>query len=117
MDENEGDKLHRKALEFISAHPEKFGFKDIVETIIEDPLIHEGVLIAEVDVTLKSSEGDVYLIECKSMKNNGDSRNGLARKQLTRAAWYYGRHRPDVPYNKIHVRIIQGVHPAFREMD
>ena len=113
MGENEGDKAHRKALEFIASHPGKFGFKDVVDFKIEDALRHEGKTIVEVDVIFFTSEGDVILVEYK----NSDDKSRIARQQLTRAAWWFGRYRPDVPYNKIHSKIVQGYHPAFKEID
>ncbi len=82
---------HHRALEKIVANPEKFGFNHIVSASIEQNLYHNGKgLLAQPDIILESSTGDIHIIE---YKGNGDERlMERAQGQLANAAWWFGRY-------------------------
>lgn len=106
---------HLRALEKIVFNPEKFGFTHIVSAPIEQNLYHnEKGLLAQPDIILESSTGDVHIIE---YKGNGDEKlMDRAQGQLANAAWWFGRYRMDVSPEKIHTYIISGTDPKYKDL-
>jgi len=103
---------HRRSLEKIAQNPSKFGFKRIIYVAIEPRLFDKSRrLVAEPDLILKSSEGDVFIVEYKS---NGDvTLLERAEEQVARASGWYGRYE-DVDLDRIHTKIISGKDPKYR---
>tara|TARA_Y100000296_G_scaffold84667_1_gene118481 strand:- start:1642 stop:1980 length:339 start_codon:yes stop_codon:yes gene_type:complete len=96
---------HKEALEIIVDNPEKFDLKGegIKQIHVEQPLFDEKNILVEPDIVFEYDNGELYIIE---YKDNGKHYN-MARRQLTRAAWWYGRYRKDISPRNIHTRIIQ----------
>ncbi|MBT96591.1 hypothetical protein CMI49_00640 [Candidatus Pacearchaeota archaeon] len=91
---------HRKALEKIAACPSRFGFEDILATIIEANLYNrKGQIVAQPDLILYSSEGDIYVIEYKS---NGDKKLiERAKDQLYNSVQWFSKYTSIIPKTKI----------------
>lgn len=95
---------HRRALEMISNHPDKFGFPNPVSVSVETTLYHHGRIIAQPDVVIELRGEEIHIVEYKE-KGNGELLE-RARKQLENAKWWYGSHRQDIPPERIHTHII-----------
>ena len=110
--------LHRRAIEKIAGHPEKFnlGFrsKDIVSVSIEQLLLDNGRSVAEPDVVFELRNHEVHVIEYKG-KGNGELL-ARAKKQLEQTASWYGRYRSDIPLGNIYTHIISGDDPKYKDL-
>ena len=111
-------RLHRRAIEKIASHPEKFNFgfnfRDIVSIAIEQMLLDHGRSVAEPDVVFELRSHEIHVIEYKG-KGNGELLE-RAKKQLEQAASWYGRYRPDIPLEKIHTYIISGDDSKYKDL-
>lgn len=107
---------HRRALEKIAGHPEKFGFNHPVSVSIETTLYHEGRIIAQPDIILELRNGniEIHIVEYKG-SGNGELLD-RARKQLENAKWWYGRHRPDISLENIYTHLISGDDPKYKDL-
>jgi hypothetical protein len=105
---------HRRALEKIANHSEKFGFPKPVSVSIETTLYHKGRIIAQPDVVIETEHGELHIIEYKGKGNGGLLEK--ARKQLEQAGWWYGRYRPDISPEKIHTYIISADDEKYKDL-
>lgn len=103
---------HRRALEKIAMHPDKFGFEKVTRYAIEETLLHKGRIIAQPDVVFRLENGDIHIIEYKGF-GNGELLE-RARKQLENAKWWYGRYNEDLCPSNIHTHIISGDDPKYK---
>ena len=106
---------HRRALEKIAAHPEKFGFDNVASLAIELNLYNGRNLTAQPDIVmeiLKNSKREIHIIE---YKGNGDEELlERARRQLVAAAWWFGKYRSDIDPKNIYTYIISGTDPKYK---
>ena len=105
---------HRKALEKIANHSEKFGFPDPISVSIETTLYHNGRIIAQPDIVIELQCGDLHIIEYKGFGNGQLLER--ARKQLENAKWWYGHHRSSISPDRIHTHIISGDDPQYVDL-
>lgn len=105
---------HRRSLEKIATHPEKFGFKNIISVSIEKRLFHKGKIYAEPDLIFEMKKGEVHIVEYKGL-GNGELLDRV-RKQLENAKWWYGRYRTDIEPENIYTRIISGDDPKYKTL-
>lgn len=105
---------HRKAIEKIANHADKFGFAYPIYVAIEATLYHSGRVLAQPDVIIEVKSGIVHIIEYKAM-GNGELLD-RARKQLENAKWWYASHRPEIPPEKIYTHIISRDDPKYKDL-
>lgn len=90
---------HQKALELIALKPALFGFQNIIAISIESILFDKrGRTIAQPDLILYDTQGELYIVEYKS---NGDiALIERAREQLYNAVKWFSEHTKISPKNK-----------------
>lgn len=91
---------HKKASEYIALKPFLFGFDNIIATAIEPILFDKrGRTIAQPDLILYDSQGEIYIVEYKS---NGDAALiERAREQLYNAVKWFSEHTEISPQTRI----------------